>query len=269
MQVLFDLARTAIALLFLSFASWSDYRTREVSDNVWMLFAPLSLALTFSEIYLYEFPQLPFYGLCFALTAIFAIVIFYSGGFGGADAKALMCLALILPFYPANLLAPLSGTVSPISQILFPLTIFSNSVLMAALLAIVLLLYNVFSRLQSGIELFGGKYENESLGRKILVMITGYRVSIRKLKDKWHIYPLEDITKSSDKQPERKLLVVPKDEGRDAIVQRLQNAVNAGTIEDGVWATPGLPFLVFLTSGLLIALLLGDIVWILLRLFLG
>lgn len=140
---------------------------------------------------------------------------------------------------------------------------------MAALLAIVLLLYNAFSRLQSGMELFGGKYENESLGRKILVMITGYRVSVRKLKDKWHVYPLEDITESSDKQPERKLLVVPKDEGRDAIVQRLQNAVNAGTIEDGVWATPGLPFLVFLTSGLLIALLLGDIVWILLRLFLG
>ena len=268
MQIIFDIVRTSLALCALFFASWSDYKTREVSDKVWMLLAPLGFALTFFDIYIYDIAQLPFYGISFGLTALFAIIIFYSGGFGGADAKALMCLALVLPFYPTNLLAPLSGTISPISQILFPLTIFSNSVLLAALMAIVLLLYNVFWHMQTGKEPFGGKYENESLGRKILVLITGYRVSIRKLKEKWHVYPLEDITETADNQFERKLLVIPKDEGRNATVERLEKAVTSGTIQDSVWATPGLPFLIFFTIGLLTALFFGDIVWILLGLIL-
>ena len=268
MQVLFDLARTAAALAFLFYASWSDRETREVSDTVWILLAPLGFTLTFIEIYTYENTQLPLYGICFGLTALFALIIFYSGGFGGADAKALMCLALVLPFYPTNSFEPLSGTISPISQILFPLTIFSNSVLLAAMTAIVMLLYNIFWRLKTGKRLFEADYTNESFGRKILIMITGYKVSVNKLKEKWHVYPLEDIDGEAENL-RRKLIVVPKDEGRNAIVERLENAINTGNIQDSIWATPGLPFLIFFTLGLLLALFLGDIVWIFVRFLLG
>jgi preflagellin peptidase FlaK len=257
-----DLARTALTLIFLFYASWSDYKTREVSDTTWALLAPLALILTFSEIYIYEDSLFPLYGLCFGLTALFAIIIFYSGGFGGADAKALMCLALALPFFPKSLPEPLFGAISPTSQILFPLAVFSNSVLLAALTAVAMLAYNVLWHLKTGKQLFGGKYENESLGRKILVLITGYRVSISRLKEKWHVYPLEDIDESAEDKPTRKLLVVPKDEGRNALVERLEKAVAGGKIQDSIWATPGLPFLIFFTLGLLLALFLGDIIWI-------
>ena len=34
-----------------------------------------------------------------------------------------------------------------------------------------------------------------------------------------------------------------------------------------VWATPGLPMLIFVTLGLIVALLFGDFVWLLIRLF--
>lgn len=268
MQPLLDLARTALTLIFLFYASWSDYKTREVSDTTWALLAPLAFALTFLEIYVYETSQLPFYGICFGLTALFAIIIFYSGGFGGADAKALMCLALALPFFPTSLPEPLAGTISPTSQIFFPLAVFSNSVLLAALTAVAMLVYNIFWHVKTGKQLFGGNYGNESLGRKILILITGYRVSVSRLKEKWHVYPLEDIDESAESKPTRKLLVVPKDEGRDATVGRLEKAVSAGAIQDSVWATPGLPFLIFFTLGLLLALFLGDIVWICLRLLL-
>ena len=268
MQTLLDIARAGLALCFLFYASWSDYKTREVSDTVWALLAPLGFTLTFVEVWTYDIAPLYLYGICFGLTAFFAVIIFYSGGFGGADAKALMCLALVLPFYPTNLIKPLSGTVSPISQMLFPLTIFSNSVLLAALTAIIMLLYNIFWHLKTGKKLFEGDYENESFGRKILILITGYRVSINKLKEKWHVYPLEDIDGEAENL-KRKMIVVPKDEGRNGIVERLEKAVNAGTIQDSIWATPGLPFLIFFTLGLLLALFLGDIVWIFIRFFLG
>lgn len=263
MQLQLDLARTSLALIFLLYASWSDIKTREVSNTVWMLFAPLAFVLTFAEIYIYEPPQLALFGVCFGFTTLFAIVIFYAGGFGGADAKALMCLALALPFYPQNLPSPLTGKISPISQTLFPFSVFSNSVLMAALMTLVMLGYNFLWRARAGQKLFEGKYQNASLGRKILIIVTGYKVTVRKLKDKWHVYPLEDANEDLEGKLERKLVTIPKDEGRDAIVARLDKAVETGKIRDTIWATPGLPFLIFMTAGFIVDLFLGDIVWIL------
>ena len=264
-----QLAKTTIALLFLLYASLSDYKSREVSDTVWAVMAPLGLALTLIEMYINGFSTLPLYGICFGLTSAFAIAIFYAGGFGGADAKALMCLALTIPFYPAGLPEPLSKEISPISTNFFPLSIFNNSVLLAALTAIGMLLYNVSWRLKTGNKLFGGTYKNESIGRKIVVLLTGYRTSVDKMKEKWHIYPLEDTEDNPEKQFGRKLLVVPKDEGRNDVVKRLDEAVKTGKIPDRVWATPGLPFLIFITLGLVLALFVGDIVWIFIRTLLG
>jgi preflagellin peptidase FlaK len=260
--------RTSLTLIFLLYASWSDHKTREVSNTVWLVFAPLALALTLSELLLFDTTaNILLYGICFGLTSAFTIILFYSGGFGGADAKALMCLALALPFFPENLFTPL-GTISPISQTFFPVTVFSNSVLLAAATAVYVFLRNIFGHLRNGKKLFED-YENASLGRKILVLITGYKVSIAKLKEKWHVYPLEDIEETDEKTLKRKLVVIPKDENRNAIVERLAKAVETGKISDSLWATPGLPMLIFITAGLIITLLFGDIVWICLRLLLG
>jgi preflagellin peptidase FlaK len=205
--------------------------------------------------------------LCFSLTSVFAIILFYSGGFGGADAKALMCLALALPFYP-EIFPLMSKTPSPISQIFFPITVFSNAVLLAAATAIYILFYNIIWRLRTGKRLFEG-YEEASFGKKILVLLTGYKVSIGKLRDKWHVYPMEDLEKSMENKLKRKLTIIPRDRERDTIVQRLIKAVEEEKIEDNVWATPGLPMLIFLTAGLILALTVGDIVWICIRLLLG
>jgi len=126
----------------------------------------------------------------------------------------------------------------------------------------VMLGYNIVWRVRTGRELFDGNYENGSVGRKILILITGYKADIQKLKDKWHIYPLEDANENSENNLTRKLIAIPKDEGRDGVVQRLDEAINEGKIQDGVWASPGLPFLIFVTAGLVLALSVGDIVWI-------
>jgi len=270
-QTVLAITRTSLTLVFLLYASFCDYKTREVNNTVWIVFAPLAFTLTFLEIYIYEFSeltlQLSLYGMCFGLTAAFAIILFYSGGFGGADAKALMCLALALPFHSENLTKPFFGEVSPISQILFPMTIFSNSVLLAAATAIYMLLRNIFWRQKTGGKLFE-RGLGESFGKKLLVLVTGYKIPIDKLKEKWHLYPLEDV-ENAENGLKRKLVVLPKDEGRDAIVERLSKAVENGKIPNTVWATPGLPMLIFITVGLITALFFGDIVWICIDFLLG
>jgi len=270
LQRIFIAAKVTLSLAILLYSSWSDHKTREVSNRVWAIYAPAALFLSLAELLLFESAKLPFYGLSFGITAAFALLLFYSGGFGGADSKALMCIALALPFSTEMLFKPIipSG-VSPLSQNLFPLTIFSNSVLFAAASGIYMLLRNLIKRVATGEKLFEGTLVNESVGKKLLVMVTGYKAPITKLKEKWHVYPMEDIDNTSENQVERRLVVVPKDEGRNEIVERLFNAVDTERIPDRVWVTPGLPMLIFVTIGLIATLTIGDLVWILVSFILG
>jgi preflagellin peptidase FlaK len=270
LQAIFIVAKVAISLAFLLYASWSDYKTREVSNRVWAYYAPIALFLSLAELLLYEPSKLPLFGLSFGLTAGIALLLFYSGGFGGADSKALMCIALALPFSTEKLFTPIFASgVSPLAQNIFPLTIFSNSVLFAAASGLYMLLRNLVQRAKTGKKLFEGSLSTESIGKKLLVLITGYKISVAKLKEKWHVYPMEDLDDDGETSLKRRLVVVPKDEGRNEIVERLSSAVDTGKIDDHVWATPGLPMLIFITIGLIVVLLFGDLVWLLVNFILG
>jgi len=192
-----------------------------------------------------------------------ATALFYAGAFGGADAKALMCLALALP-NPVN--PPLVPSVKLFLPI-FPFTVFSNAVLLAALTAVYALIRNLVWRLRKSAKLFSG-LEDESFGHKIVALLTGYKVEPDTLEKSPHIYPLEDLATGQDGENKRVLLMFPKDETRETIVARLLSARKEGKIQNGVWVTPGLPLLIFITAGLVIALFVGDLIWIVLRLVL-
>lgn len=264
MLTLLTAANVTISLVILLYASWSDYKTREVSNRVWAIYAPIALTLSLVELLFYEPTNLLGFGLSFGVTVVISILLFYTGGFGGADSKALMCIALALPFSVGTVSPPLSPLgESPLAQNIFPLTVFSNGVLFAAATAVYMLLYNIVWHVRTGKKLFEGTLAQQSVGKKLLVMITGHRVSLQKLKETWHVYPMEDVQESDEDSPKRTLLAVPKDEGRTEIITRLSKAAETGKIDEHVWATPGLPMLIFITAGLIVALLFGDVVWIL------
>lgn len=269
METVLFWARVIFASAFLIYASWSDLKTREISNNVWLLFAPLAFLFTFAQ-FLFFPSQARFlpllygeehlnvmisYALSFVITSVFSILLFYAGAFGGADAKALMCIALAFPL-PPDLIDQLSGFVSPI----FPITVFSNGVIIAALSVVYAVLRNLLWKHRTGSQLFAG-YESESFGRKALAMLCGYKVSVDGLQDSF-LYPLEDIVTTEQGGTTRRLLVFPKDENRDEIVGRLVKARSEGKIQDKVWATPGLPMLIFITVGFFLALVVGDVIWI-------
>ena len=255
-----EAARVLLSLSFLLYASWSDWKKREVSNWVWIVFGPSAFTLTVVQYILYVPDLLGLYVFAFLFTSALAIILFYAGAFGGADAKALICLSLALPSYPMYFLPSLLVFVSP----LFPLTIFSNAVLLAALSVFYSLLRNSLWKLKTGRKLFEG-FEKESKWRKIVVFISGYKVDVAKLEKSGHLYPLEDVSEREDGESERKLLTMPKDEKHDEIVERVQKAFREWRIRGEVWVTPGLPLLVFITAGLMVALIYGDIVWTVLR----
>jgi len=262
LNVMFDAARVILSLSFLLYASLSDWKQREVSNRVWIVFAPIAFLLTIAQFVLFAQGSLLNYLLSFAITSAMSVALFYAGAFGGADAKALMCIALALPS-PIYLM-PNVRLFLPV----FPFTVFSNAVLLAALTAVYALLRNFVWKLRAKAGLFAG-LENESVWRKITVLITGYKVEPASLEKSPHSYPLEDVIVKENGEMERKLLTFPKDETREAIVARILAAGRDGKIQKGVWVTPGLPLLIFITAGLVVALLAGDLVWIILRFILG
>jgi archaeal preflagellin peptidase FlaK len=225
--------------------------------------------LALANLLLFEPSQLPLYCLSVGITVGLAFLLFYTGGFGGADSKAFMCIALALPFAPLALFTPLiAGAVSPTSQILFPITIFGNSVLFAAASGIYMIIRNIVWHRKTKTKMFPGNLALQPIGKKLLVLITGYKMSISLVKEKWHIFPMEDI-EEIDSCSKRMLVVVPREEGREKIVENLFEASKEGKIDSYVWATPGLPMLIFVTLGLIFALAFGDFVWLLIRLFLN
>jgi preflagellin peptidase FlaK len=262
--------RIFICLGFLAYASWSDYKTREISNNVWVAFGPIALILTLAQILFFPSisiggnisQSLAYYGLSFSITSIFSIILFYVGAYGGADAKALMCIALAMPF-PPDLANPLSGFVS----LFFPITVFSNGVIIAVFSVFYALGRNLLWRFKENRRFFEG-YENVSIGHKILTLLCGYKVSIKKLKESF-LYPLEDFRINQQGKKRRYLLLFPKDEDRDNIIERVAKAVDKGEIKSPVWATPGLPMLIFITLGFILALIVGDFVWIAINPFIG
>jgi preflagellin peptidase FlaK len=247
-----------VSLAFLFYASWSDLKTREVSNMVWVFFAPIGLALSLTLLLLnFSLETFYLFGISVSVTCILAVLLFYAGAYGGADAKALICLSLTLPFYPRDFIT--WGFVPYV----FPLSVFSNSVIIAALSVFYVLLRNCAWRLRFKEPFFEG-LEKESKTRKLLTLLSGYKISIAKLEENTFLLPIEDVRTSEAGVTERKLLVFPNDEERENTVKRILAKAKEEERIDWVWVTLGLPFLVFVTLGLVTALVFGDFVWIVL-----
>lgn len=257
-----EFIRVLLCFVFLIYASVSDHRKREVSNIVWIWFAPLGFALTITQFWLFEsMSVLQLYAFSVLVTSTLAILLFYAGAFGGADTKGLICLALTLPVYPERLFfKPLFPEASPFSRF-FPLLVFFNAVLMAALSVFYVLFRNLIWKVRTGRRLFEG-VEHESFMKKFLTLLCGYKTRLDVLEKKKFLYPLEDFEgDKSSVGARRKLLVFPVDEKREEILGRILKFVGGECKESYVWATPGLPMMIFILAGFLAALFFGDLIW--------
>lgn len=105
----FDIVRLFAIPVFL-WAAWCDLQTRRVPNKAWVpllilgvLFLPVEAWLAWGTL---DWPYF-FYStvgsLCLVVPGVF--LFWYLGGFGGADAKAIISLAVLFPTYPAYYIA--------------------------------------------------------------------------------------------------------------------------------------------------------------------
>jgi preflagellin peptidase FlaK len=256
-----DLAALIASLGVLVGASISDWKSREVSNKFWLAYGPIAAALFIARMIVA--PDTAFILLVSSVaTIVVAFLLFQFGAMGGADSKALMCIALALPVAPA-FLSPIWQ--APLIFYPFPIAVLVNSFLLSISMIFILLGKNLLSRSSQGKRLFQG-FEKESVLRKALVLLTSYKTSFNILQSSSYLIPAEHVA-VVDSRPVRQLhLVSSVGEERNKLVAGLEGYKDQGLFSDGVWVTPGLPHLVFMTASLIVTVAVGDLLmWLFFR----
>ena len=329
-SLLFDFATgpDIIRLLAVPVFGWAAYRdieTRRVPNRTWLpLVVAGVVALAWDGWLMADataFEQRRFavqVVLSVGLVAPLGYIFWRLGGFGGADAKAIMTLALLLPVYPVFFVGtgvyPPTGNQPPLG--VFSLSILSNTVLVG-------LAYPFFL---AGVNALRGEFTPAMfIGRAVAIddLLTEYGrlletpegftrrgldIDALRMYLRWRGVSFETIRTA----PERYRHPLPTErndpgdgsiatDGGSAVAEAVEDPAAAirpldawsaerfleehsayGTTpeelreglevltdpnRESVWITPGVPFIVPMFVGLLVALTFGDLLFVLLRLF--
>jgi len=249
-----DSLSTVVCAAFLILGSWSDLKTREVSNKLWAVSLPIVAVITVIKAYLSS-GLLLLYVISISLSIAASLAILEIGFFGGADAKAMICLGVALPLFP-DMFAPILGYFHPF----FSFIVLTNSFLISLLSILYVVTMNIAWKLHARQPFFDG-FQQEHFLKKLLILLSGYRVELAELKKRIHLIPIEDV-EESDGTPLRKMrLFVDAEADRDAVVERLEKYASQGIVSSHVWVTPGLPMLVFIFFGFVASLVVGDILF--------
>jgi preflagellin peptidase FlaK len=206
-------------------ASAMDLRSRSVSDWLWMAFGAAAAA-----VYALDVPgqqELPMLALSLGLAGGISFAAYRAGLFGGADALGFFTLALLVPQYGGQYL------VAGSQPAIFPLAVLTN----ALLLSCAQVAFNVARNLVAMRRgpLFAG-LEHEPAARKAVAFMIGYRAQNPRFA-----FPMQDAEKKRF----------------DFAPLRAETA-SYETARD-VWVTPGMPFLIYMLAGFVVAVLAGGI----------
>ena len=216
----YDVIGIGLALTMLIVGSIIDVWKREIHDYYWIGFGIVGFLLVFISSELIS----NLLTMGFALIiAPFVILVWRIGLFGGADAFALIALAVIAP------MATLS------ENVVTPFTALSNAAVLFIIPFLINITRNVIAQIK-GEHIFEG-FE-ESSGKKIAAMLMGYRA----------------------KNPKFGFAIEKTENGKKKLDLAFHHAENQEfCTEPNTWITPGVPYLLLITGGFIIQLFYGDI----------
>lgn len=232
---LLDIIRFIVGVIILTYASYTDIKTRRASDILWIIMSIIGAILLLTQYLTIGFENIMI--LIFIPIMIGFIYLLYQMRllFGGADAKAIMALTILLPLQPNIYDLPIWGqSFMPASW-----TVFVNSLIIFLFIPIFLLIYNLTQR-------------NIKLPHSLL----GYKMKLQKAKEKY-VWPLEKI-----QDGKTKLIIRPKEFDTKEEYNEFEKK---GITE--IWVTPKIPFMIPLLLGFICTFIFGDILYTIMNLF--
>lgn len=216
----YNIIGIGLALAMLIIGSIIDIWKREIHDYYWIGFGVVGFLLIFINSNI--LPYLLNIGIAL-IIAPFVIFIWRIGLFGGADAFALIALAVIAP------MATFSE--NPVT----PFTSLSNTAILFVMPFFVNIIRNVIS-IAKHEDIFE-EFE-ESRFKKICAVLIGY-----KAKNPKFCFSIEKIEKGKKKL--------------NLTFHHAENQEYCTT--PNTWITPGIPYLLLITGGFILQLAYGDI----------
>jgi preflagellin peptidase FlaK len=229
-----NIIRLIAGVVLLGYASYTDIKTRRAANILWVIMGVIGAILLVIQYLDGGFPNIWY--LAFIPIMILLMYAFFQMRllFGGADAKALMALAILVPIQPILWDLPVWKSIFPGSWI-----IFANSAILFLLIPLSLLIFNIMKR-----------------NLKFPHAILGYKISVEKAKQTF-IWPMEKI-----RDGKRKLVYMPKDFD---VNEELAAFEKQGITE--IWVTPKIPFMIPLLAGFLVSFFLGDLLTLFVKAF--
>lgn len=241
--VFIGMLRVLYCIPFLFYSCYTDILTRRVSDLVWKVMLVGAIPFVTYDIVYGGMPALSTLLLSAGAMFIFVFILFQIGGFGGADAKCLILISIIIPVYPTfetlGFMFPLNGT--PLINH-FSFSVFLNSIILIMAIPLFLFLYNLLT------------LKPREIIKRPLYLFVGLKIDISKLLGR-HLKLIEEFYIS-----EGELHTKFRPSGASInhkTVEELEGFVSDGLIDREVWTTPGLPFIIPITIGFFIAVFYG------------
>jgi len=227
-----EILKGSVCLCFLLYACKLDWYERKIPNKffVWMFIYLLPFIIT--EIYVKGINYLCYTGIIVILTYVSVYFFFRIGMFGGADAKVLIIISCVFPFYPGF-------NIPVLNTLIFSLIIIS-------VLPVIFVIYNL--KTLSLHEIF----ENP------LYLLIGYKYKILNLKNK-HIRLIENHVHDGGK-----VIFMFKSTGfeiNDVMIENLKKLELLDLIPSKVWVTPGIPFIIPITISYIINVIFGEIIF--------
>lgn len=226
---LINIARLIIGIFILSYASYTDIKTRKASNILWLIMGSAGLILIIIQYYTIGFENNMYLLFIPIMIGLFYVFFQFRLLFGGADAKALMAIAILAPIEPSIMQFPVWKN----SFMPFSWSIFSNSLIIFLFIPISLLIFNIFKK-----------------DVQFPFIFLGYKMTIGKARKKY-VWPLEKIVDGK-----RKFVYMPKNFDSDKEYDELEKN---GITE--IWITPKIPFMIPLLVGFICAFILGDLLF--------
>ena len=229
-----------VCMLILAYACYQDIKERSVTNLLWLIMIavgiPCALYTISLQSMLFLFPFI--YSVSF--TFVLAYLFFKLHLFGGADAKSLMGISVLIPQHTA-----LFSTI--FDPFPFAVTTLINAALISSAVPLFLFLYNLLHR------------SSETERKNFVTFFIGYKLPIAGLEKKRHLRLVHDYYEAEGGEITRDYIfggiVIDKE-----VIETLKRYYEQGKIERVVWVTPELPFMLFITAGFALSLLYGNVI---------
>ena len=313
-----DVLRLAVVPV-LGWAAWRDVKVRRVPSRTWypvvvlgavllvwdavghLSFASAADALFFVRV-----------GISLLLVAPIAYLFWRLGGFGGADAKALIAISVLLPTFPTYFFPGFTLPVVVTTLGVFSMTVLTNTVVLAVAYPLGLLVRNLADgEVTFPVALFGRRIDVSSLptahGRlfetpegftrsgldvdalRMYLRWRGTSLAAVQSNPEWardpgsidETHDPTDGAVDEDSDPPTPRVDDDFDPDRDpddpwgaaaflddiegtaygTTPEKLRGGLDVVTDREAVWLSPGIPFIVPMSLGTLVAFVYGDIVF--------